>query len=287
MQLKVFFEHIYKPLPSDAFYPNRKNGGILVHYFFQKGGSNHYPCNKHHLISSDVAGERKLYDGTRTLTQQMKESFPSILPEELTIYIEKLLNQETAQKVARNFGIQPKTDINVPALAKALVYQFDLYINSVDDEVSDIVSEAYLRFCTDISATIHQPPIPRYPDDKVCLLGDTPHHMKIPLYTDFTVSWAFQNDGKQTWKNRKLFFSNWNHPDVRPKARENIIDIPTTEPGGSARITTSMNTRGKQGTSICEWIMVDENGENCFPNNKIFHLIITGIWEMPSESTDK
>lgn len=108
MQLKVFFEHIYKPLPSDAFYPNRKNGGILVHYFFQKGGSNHYPCNKHHLISSDVAGERKLYDGTRTLTQQMKKSFPSILPEELTIYIEKLLNQETAQKVARNFGIQPK-----------------------------------------------------------------------------------------------------------------------------------------------------------------------------------
>lgn len=286
MELKEYFKRIYEPLPSDAFTPSRKNGGILVHFFFKKGGSRHYPCDKKILVSSDVSGERKLFDGSRNLNQEMKNSFPRPLPETLTDYVEGLLNKTGPKRIAQKFGIPPETQIIVRVLAKALVSQFLLYLDSDEREVSDIVSEEYGRFFKDVAATRSEHVVSRYPDDRAYLVRVTPQSIKMPLYTDFKVTWEIQNTGRQTWKGRKLFFLNWNNHGVRPKATPYTIDIPVVEPGETIKITASMNTRGKQGATLCEWIMIDEINENCFPGSTKFYITVTGVWDYLSTEKD-
>lgn len=282
MRLKDYFERIYKPLSTDVFAPSRKNAGILVHFFFKYGGSNYFPCNKATFVSKDVWVERKLYDESRPLNQQMKDSFPSPISEELVGYVASLLDKAAAESVARNFGIPLERNIDAGVLARALVLQFQLYINSPDEEVSDIVSEEYERFSADMPSDSSPQLFPRYPDDKAYLIKVTPQDMNIPIYTEFNVTWEIKNNGKQTWKNRKLFYSNYNRRGVRPKAEQILIDIPTTEPGETISISTTMNTRGKQGSTVCEWIMIDETGMDCFPDSTRFYITVTGIWECAS-----
>ena len=94
----------------------------------------------------------------------------------------------------------------------------------------------------------------------------------LVLYETFQHTWMFDNVGKQTWRGRKLFFSN--HAEVRPTADQIYIDIPDTPPNRSVTLTVTMDSRGFEGTYECKWIMIDSKGNDCYRNSSQFHFIV-------------
>ena len=97
--------------------------------------------------------------------------------------------------------------------------------------------------------------------------------------------WIIQNRGNCDWKGRQLFFKN--HAEVKPRAVSNYVDIPDTPAGQYIKITTSIDARRHEGTTVCHWVMLDDQGEECFPDSKMFDftLIAAFIYE-PRKTED-
>ena len=69
MLVKTYFERLYPHIRTAVYYPSRKNSGIFVTLCFCAAGSNHFPFTKgKRYTSEDVPLQRKIYDGTRTMT---------------------------------------------------------------------------------------------------------------------------------------------------------------------------------------------------------------------------
>lgn len=76
MPVKTYFERLYPHIRTAVYYPSRKNSGIFVTLCFCAAGSNHFPFTKGKMYTSeDVPLQRILYDGTRTMTVDIKSSF--------------------------------------------------------------------------------------------------------------------------------------------------------------------------------------------------------------------
>ena len=76
MLVKTYFERLYTHMREELYYPNRKNSGIFVVRCFCAAGSNYFPFKKgKRYTSKDVPLPRKLYDGSRTMTTDIKASF--------------------------------------------------------------------------------------------------------------------------------------------------------------------------------------------------------------------
>ena len=76
MELSEYFRRIFPSTAAQMYYPNRKNSGIFVSYCFIEAGSNYFSHKLgDRLKSDDVPLERKLYDGSRTMSQELKDSF--------------------------------------------------------------------------------------------------------------------------------------------------------------------------------------------------------------------
>ena len=131
MELSEYFRRIFPSTATQMYYPNRKNSGIFVSYCFIEAGSNYFSHKLgDRLKSDDVPLERKLYDGSRTMSQELKDSFKAFNEDGLCTYFEKIIDKNKYDDVMRAFAIPPTAEKNPQALRRALAVQFKAFIDS-------------------------------------------------------------------------------------------------------------------------------------------------------------
>lgn len=276
MLVKTYFERLYPHIRKELYYPSRKNSGIFVMRCFCAAGSNHFPFTKgKRYTSGDVPLPRKLYDGSRTMTAEIKASFHSFDDDGLTAFYKENVEDGKTRDVMRAFGIPPTTEENKDCLCRALSIQFRAFVESNTEDADDIVAMEYLKLLVepeDERVKSYHPVSVSYPGDQIYLKSKHRPTYEVNIYERFQHTWEFENVGTQVWRGRRLFFSN--HEAVRPRAETNYIEIPDTPPHKGVKITVSMDARGFEGKSECKWIMVDSDDNNCFPNSNEFIFVV-------------
>lgn len=275
MTISEYFKRIYPHIKSGIFYPSQKNTGIFVAMCFQAAGSNYFQLARgKRITSADVPLQRKIYDGTRTMSLEVKSSFGTFNVSELATYFENSIEDGKIKDVMLAFGVPVAATINEKAFCMALALQMKSLIDADSEEVEDIVLLEYQRIVAEpTDDTVHSE-VTRvlYPGDSVYMESAWCPVYNVACNEKFQHTWSFLNSGTQTWRGRKLFFSN--HDKVRPRADTNYIEIPVVPPGKGIKITASMDARGFEGKTECLWIMVDSEGNNCFPNSSFFTIVV-------------
>ena len=106
MLVKTYFERLYPHIQTAVYYPNRKNSGIFVTLCFCAAGSNHFPFTKgKRYTSEDVPLQRKLYDGSRTMTADIKASFHPFNKDGLAAFYKENIEASKMRDVMTAFSI--------------------------------------------------------------------------------------------------------------------------------------------------------------------------------------
>ena len=281
MLVKTYFERLYPHIRTELYYPSRKNSGIFVMRCFCAAGSNHFPFTKgKRYTSGDVPLPRKLYDGSRTMTPDIKASFHSFDEYGLTAFYKENIETAKMRDVMVAFGIPPTSKMNEDCLCRALAIQFRAFIESDTDEADDIAAMEYQKLLADpkeeTTETYHSASV-LYPGDQIYFKSKFRPTYQVNIYEKFQHTWEFENTGTQVWRGRRLYFLN--HDAIRPRADANYIDIPDTPPHKGVKITVSMDARGFEGKSECKWIMVDNDDNDCFPNSNTFTFFVSAKFE--------
>ena len=132
MELSEYFGRIFPSTAGQMYYPSRKNNGIFVCYCFSTAGSNYFTPKTGRMVSADVPLERKLYDGSRKMSQDLKDSFKTFNEDGLCAYFEKIIDKNKYDDIMRAFAIPPTVEKNPQALRRALAVQFKAFIDSND-----------------------------------------------------------------------------------------------------------------------------------------------------------
>lgn len=272
MELSEYFSRIFPSTAAQMYYPSRKNNGIFVCYCFSTAGSNYFTPKTGRMVSADVPLERKLYDGSRKMSQELKDSFKTFNEDGLCEYFEKIIDKDKYGDVMLAFGIPPTTEKKPQALRRALAVQFKAFIDSDAETAADIVAMTYQQLLEEpeqeVSSYHHVSSL--YPDDIVYIKPEHKRSYTGFMYEKLEITWQFSNLGKQTWRGRKLYLSN--HGEIRPRAESNYIDIPETPPNKGVKISAVIELRPFEGHTTCKWIMVDSDGNDCFPGSWMFDI---------------
>lgn len=87
LELSEYFSRIFPSTAAQMYYPSRKNNGIFVSFCFIEAGSNYFSHKQgDRLKPDDVPLERKLYDGSRKMSQDLKDSFKTFNKEGLCAF---------------------------------------------------------------------------------------------------------------------------------------------------------------------------------------------------------
>ena len=235
MELSEYFSRIFPSTAAQMYYPSRKNNGIFVSFCFIEAGSNYFSHKQgDRLKSDDVPLERKLYDGSRKMSPDLKDSFKTFNEDGLCAYFEKIIDKNKYGDVMLAFGIPPTAEKNPQALRRALAVQFKAFIDSDKEDAADIVAMTYQQLLEE-------------PEESPSL-------------------------GTQTWRGRKLYLSN--HDEIRPRAESNCIEIPETPPKTGVEISVVIELRPFEGRTTCHWIMVDSDDNDCYPGSRMFDIDI-------------
>jgi len=248
---------------------------------FCAAGSNHFPFTKgKRYTSEDVPLPRKLYDGSRTMTPDIKSSFYPFNEDGLAAFYKENIETAKMRDVMIAFGIPPTSEMNEDCLCRALAIQFRAFIESDTDEADDIAAMEYQKLLAEPkeeTAETYHPASVLYPGDQIYFKSKFRPTYQVNIYEKFQHTWEFENTGTQVWRGRRLYFLN--HDAVRPRADANYIDIPDTPPHKGVKITVSMDARGFEGKSECKWIMVDSDDNDCFPNSNTFTFLVSAKFE--------
>lgn len=274
MELSEYFSRIFPSTAGQMYYPSRKNNGIFVCFCFSTAGSNYFTPKTRRMTSADVPLERKLYDGSRKMSPELKASFKTFDADGLCAYFEKIIDKDKYGDVMLSFAIPPTEEKKPQALRRALADQFKEFIESDKEDAADIVAMQYQRYLTETetepSSYHHISSL--YPDDTVYIKPNHKRSYSGFMYEKLTVTWKFSNLGKQTWRGRKLYLSN--HGEIRPRAESNYIEIPETPPNKGVEVTTVIELRPFEGHTTCHWIMVDSEDNDCYPGSRTFDIEI-------------
>ena len=277
IRLKIceYFSRIFPSTKPEMYYPSRKNSGIFVCYCFHSAGSNYFHPKAGKMTSADVPLERKIYDGSRTMSQELKESFKTFDEDRLSGYFEKIIDKDKYDDIMLACGIPVAENKKPQALRKALVVQFRAFIDSDTEEAADIVAMMYQQYLEDPEPEVRS--FHRisslYPDDTVYMKPEHKRSYSGYMYDRLEVTWKFSNLGKQTWKGRRLYLSN--HDEIRPRAESNYVEIPDTPPNTGVQVSVTMDLRPFEDTWMCKWIMIDSEGNDCFPGSRMFDIEIS------------
>lgn len=274
LELSEYFSRIFPSTAGQMYYPSRKNNGIFVCFCFSTAGSNYFTPKTGRMTSADVPLERKLYDGSRKMSPELKASFKTFDADGLCAYFEKIIDKDKYGDVMLSFAIPPTEEKNPQALRRALADQFKEFIESDKEDAADIVAMQYQRYLTETetepSSYHHISSL--YPDDTVYIKPNHKRSYSGFMYEKLTVTWKFSNLGKQTWRGRKLYLSN--HGEIRPRAESDYIEIPETPPNKGVDISTVIELRPFEGHTTCHWIMVDSEDNDCYPGSRMFDIEI-------------
>lgn len=275
MELSEYFSRIFPSTDANMYYPNRRNNGIFVSFCFIEAGSNYFSHKLgDRLKSDDVPLERKLYDGSRKMSQDLKDSFKTFNEDGLCAYFEKIIEKSKYDDVMLAFGIPPTAEKKPQALRRALAVQFKAFIDSDAETAADVVAMTYQQLLVEPKqepSTFHHISS-LYQDDTVYIKPDHKRSYSGFMYERLTVTWKFSNLGTQTWRGRKLYLSNYD--EIRPRAESNYIEIPETPPKTGVDISVVIELRPFEGHTTCHWIMVDSDGNDCYPGSRMFDIDI-------------
>lgn len=256
-----------------------KNQGIFLVQFFTAAGSNHYSflANKKALTTQELEGPRH-YIKDRPLNTEIKDTFPSpIHKKELVDYLSGNFDTGKIRQSMDLFGIPADADENNQAFALSLVEQFDLFLQSDEEDVDDIVCTEFLKLSQLSDQDIQEQTVvkeTKYNGDAVYFSPrDKIVSHDVQCHESFSHEWVIQNYGRAHWKNRRLVLVN--QYAKGPRALEVEIAVPETAPGSSIKITASYDARGFEGEYVSKWEMQDENGCDCFPHQSPFDFNIT------------
>lgn len=112
MELSEYFSRIFPSTAGQMYYPSRKNNGIFVCFCFSTAGSNYFTPKTGRMTSADVPLERKLYDGSRKMSPELKASFKTFDADGLCAYFEKIIDKDKYGDVMLSFAIPPTEEKN-------------------------------------------------------------------------------------------------------------------------------------------------------------------------------
>lgn len=263
---------------------HEKNQGIFVVKCFLSAGSHHFEMpEKYKQKSTELETARMLMKedtNHRRLTETMKKSFPTPLDKGLAEYLSEDVSDEQLRKALTELGITISTEANVQIYGLALYDQFQLFIDSDDPKVEDIVAKRYMERLKE-SGVEESPDISvgNYVDDRMAVFKSAKGFVyEINCEESFRHEWMIRNAGKIPWINRRLKMIN--QADVRPRPVEEEIVIPDTMPGGTAKVSVEIDGRGFEGTYVCKWIMADADGVNCFPDDNDLDVTVISTFEI-------
>ena len=247
--------------------PNLKSREAFIDGLFEAAGQKPYISDSY---------KRNLCNGQKnfTIEQKMPLRGRDNL-QSLTAFFMKEIPDALATDVVAAFGIPEKDPPDKKALCTALAHQMRLLIDSDDEDVSDILTVEYQKEKNSIPGNDAGPQLtacPLYPGDSIYMRSQWRPVYSVDLDETFDHTWVFDNIGTQTWIGRRLYFSN--HKEVKPKAESNYIDIPVTLPNHSVTLTVRMDARSFEKRSECKWIMINSEGDDCFPNSSQFAIVV-------------
>lgn len=248
------------------------NQGRFMREVFKAAGYDRFPT------TSDENYAKKICDGSKPITPDMKNGFPKPYHvEELALYFVKKIDNVKVKTLATFFGITDDT-IDKDLICKAIASQFFLYVEGGGEKKPEenTVSDNYLRL---LSGTIDESMLgyPLHSGDKAWVInGQRVRAYTKSFYEIFEHVWCIRNNGNVNWHNRKLICQSIDTQYIKIDAVE--IDVPDTAPGESTEIKIKVDPRGKENTFLSSWVMIDEEGNNCYPNDDtLFNFTVTVI----------
>ena len=115
--------------------------------------------------------------------------------------------------------------------------------------------------------------VARYPGDKIKVSFGREKRYRVNCYDAFQHTWTIDNAGTVEWRGRRLFLTN--SADIKLKVESIYLDVPTLRPGEQIKIATGIEARGKEDTAEYKWIMIDKDGNNCFPEDRSLYITVT------------
>ena len=250
-----------------AFLSNQRNQGVYVVRFLYAAGSNYFrlPENRQHQTNGYLEAERR-YALNRSLTPEIKASFQNhVRLDDLTGFISQNMKRDSFAQCMEEFGVPSDAAQDLEKFARALAMQFNLFVNTEDDDVPDSVWQVYQTLLKGSEITQEDLRGARYKGDDVYVdIGNRKHI--ADCYEIVHHEWRLQNRGEVPWRNRRLVLMN--QAEIHPRPVQTIIPIQDTDPGEFTKIATNIDARGFEGDFECKWEMQDADSENCFPNKK-------------------
>lgn len=122
---------------------------------------------------------------------------------------------------------------------------------------------------------------PNYRGDSATNASPALYHQAT--YDSLRHEWWLVNDGSVTWRNRKLVCLNPEDPRIRQLHQEQVnIGIPASPPSRSSKVvlTVELKVQHLEGEARSHWVMVDEYGDNCFPDDpELFDIVVDVTWQ--------
>jgi hypothetical protein len=122
---------------------------------------------------------------------------------------------------------------------------------------------------------------PNYRGDSATNASPALYHQAT--YDSLRHEWWLVNDGSVTWRNRKLVCLNPEDPRIRQLHQEQVnIGIPASPPSRSSKVVLSVELKVQhlEGEARSHWVMVDEYGDNCFPDDpELFDIVVDVTWQ--------
>lgn len=239
------------------------NQDSFVREIFKAAGSNYTFASKEAYSTSNYGV--KLFNGSKPLSKMHRASFPNpINMDSLLQYLSEHIKKESVRTVMKYFAIPADADISVLVLARSLADQLQIIIHEPDSN-ADIVATNYQHYL--VEPEIEEPLChkPLYDGDAFwveTVAADRRH--VVDFYEDFTHTWKLINSGKIIWMGRKLICVN--EDSITPCAMQTSIDIPDTAPNEDVALTVEFNARGSEDTFESQWVMVDKDNKECYPN---------------------
>ena len=178
------------------------------------------------------------------------------------------------KKLIGYYGIIEKDEPDKNALSYALAAQLQALIDTDEDEAADIINAMYQQ-----AKAGHSVPTDKikkygskYIGDQIWVEEMGKLHEKR-CYQTFAHTWTIHNQGKIVWSGRRIICINQN--EVSPKARRTEIEVPETLPNKTVKLSVDVETKTIEGKYSLKWIMVDQDGDNCFNHDSSLDINVT------------
>ena len=272
----IFLKDLYK------FLVKQENQGVFVINFFNAAGSQFFtlPSRKAQRQTTYLENERH-YIKDRSLLPEMKESFPKPIEiKQLSLFIENNLKAEKLRDCMSHFGVPVNFEENKSYLSKVLATQFQIFVDSDNEDVENVIPIEYEKINRGISNSEETRYGALYKGDD-CWVEEQNKDHNVHCYEKFTHEWIIHNSRTINWSGRKLVFKNSN--EVKPRAMYTEIQIPDVESKKYIKIATEFDVRSFEGKFICEWEMRDSQDNVCFTFNSRFDVIINVSYKLKTE----